>query len=754
MIENIKQKILQLDGGEFQNLCNSYLYKKGYCNIMSLGSQAGTKKTTKGTPDTYFLTSGGKYVFTEYTAQQSALFRKIKDDLVKCLDVSKTNIPHDKIAEIIYCHTSSSITPAQDDEVRTLCENVGINLDLIGIDKLAEEMRLFHHDLTRDFLQISLSTGQIQTCDEFVKNYNSNKMSAPLDTEFLFREQELTDIDEAFQKVDVVILSGAAGSGKTRLALHYAQTNAENHKEKLLCLRSNAEPLFEDLRISMNIPGKYFLMIDDANQLSGLKHVIEYTTKKASGYSVKILITVRDYAIDKVKNHIREIASFDTVKVDVFSDEEIKTIVESSLGIKNANYLNRIVKIAEGNARLAVIAGKIACDANRLDSIHDASQLYEDYYWGCLQENQLIIDNKLLISATIVAFLEVIQLEQLDILNPIFESCKMSREDFIENIQTLHEKELMDICHDKVVKFSEQCLSNYLLKCTFYDKKLLSLPLMIRSCYQAHKERTIFSINTMLNVFRNEDLHKFVELEVKHLWDELSKEDVPWFFDFVKVFFRVNPTATLLLLKNKVEAGNAVLLDSKDIDFETGKNHQSVNNDIIEILSGFADMDELSIALDLFFQHYLKRPDLAIDFYHATNRGFGVTRRSFDSDFYTQRILFEKIKEHSNDWKQKSITLLFLEIAKEFLQITFTPSEKGRKKHSITLYTIPLTLSTGVETYRSLIWRALRDVCEMGIYKDRVLKILNSYPGGIVKGDNTKYVLEFDMPFILDSPKF
>lgn len=213
-IETIKQKILQLDAGSFQNLCDSYLYKIGYPNIVSLGGEPGTQKTTLGTPDTYFITANGKYVFVEYTTQRTKLFAKIRNDLEKCLDTAKTGVPHDKISEIIYCHTSSNLTPFQDSEVKTLCEDVGIKLTVIGIDKLAEDIYLFHHNLSRDFLGISISTNQIQSYDEFIISYNSNKMAAPIDTKFLFREKEFQDIGDAYLKVDVVILSGSAGTGK------------------------------------------------------------------------------------------------------------------------------------------------------------------------------------------------------------------------------------------------------------------------------------------------------------------------------------------------------------------------------------------------------------------------------------------------------------------------------------------------------------------------------------------------------------
>lgn len=61
-LESIKGKILELEAGIFQNLCNAYLSRIGYPNIVALGSQAGTNKTTPGTPDTYFPDNNGKYI--------------------------------------------------------------------------------------------------------------------------------------------------------------------------------------------------------------------------------------------------------------------------------------------------------------------------------------------------------------------------------------------------------------------------------------------------------------------------------------------------------------------------------------------------------------------------------------------------------------------------------------------------------------------------------------------------------------------
>ncbi|MBU9736111.1 ATP-binding protein [Lachnospiraceae bacterium ASD5720] len=744
-IESIKQKILQLDAGSFQNLCDSYLYKIGYPNIVSLGGEAGTRKTTLGTPDTYFVASNGKYVFVEYTTQKASLFVKIKNDLEKCLNTSKTGVPHDKISEIIYCHTSSNLTPVQDSEVKALCEDVGIKLTVIGIDKLAEDIYLFHHNLSRDFLGISISTDQIQSCDDFINRYNSNRMAAPIDTKFLFREKEFRNIGDAFLKADVVILNGSAGTGKTRLALHYVKNHPDTNNEKVYCIHSNALPIYEDLKLFIDDPGNYFLFIDDANQLSGLQHIIRYVTMKPEGYNVKILITVRDYALQKVINDVREITSYETIKINVFTDDEIKKLLKTSLGILNQDYHERIIRIAEGNARIAILAGKVACNLNRLDSINDVSQLYEDYYGYSLEDNQLLVNNHICIAAGIVAFLEAIHLEHIDAFLPILQEKGLNRDEFIENIRMLHEQEIVDICNDKAVHFSEQCLSNYLLKYVFFDKKLLSLSEMIKVCFQSYRERTVSSVNTLLNIFRNEALFDFVKKEIKILWDELSTEESPVFFEFVKVFFRINPTETLLILQNKIETEKGVICEWHNIDTEKGKNYQNVTNDILKILGGFAYMTDLPTACDLFFQYYFKRLDLYMEFYHAVNLYFGINKDSIRYDFCTQITFLEKIIEYSDDWKQESVVILFLEIAENFLKLHFSPAEEGRK-NTITIYQIPLAISEGVEKYRKLIWESLSFLCETEKYRVKVRKILSSY-GGTVE-DISIPVLQFDLKYI------
>lgn len=745
----IKDRIQKLEAGSFQNLCNAYLYlsKEGYKNIVALGGQAGTNKTTKGTPDAYFISPNGKYVFVEYTTQRTKLVKKIEEDISKCLDESKTEIPYDEIEEIIYCHTSSDIKPADDRGLKNICAGAGIKLTLIGIDKLAKDLYHLYSGLCKEFLGIPIDTNQVMDLDDFVKDYNSNKLVAPINTEFLFREAEIAEIDKAFDKSNIVILSGVAGSGKTRLALHYAKKHQKETGSKLYCVSNKALPIYEDLKLSLNNPGNYIIVVDDANQLAGLQHVARYT-KMAQGYNVKVLITVRDYALNKVIHEIRKINSHEVVKINLLGENQIKELLERNLNITDPESQEWILNISKGNARIAVLAGRLTTRSKSLQSIKDLSQLYDDYYGTILHDEGSLFDKDVLITAGAVAFLGAVHLDYTDNIFQILASAGSSTSNFLENIRLLNEKEVVNIYNEKAVRFSDQCFANYILKHVFFDKKLISLSDTVNICFQQNTSRTVFTINTLLNVFRNEDLINFVLDEIKKLWEELERKNADGFFEFVKAFFRINPTKTLIILNNKIEQLESLSVKISDEDIAQCKNHQRVDDEIIKVLGEFDGMEDLPAALDLFFTYYLKRPDLFGEFYHASNIYFGINRDAIEQNFNTQILFLEKIKEYSNDWQDENIVKLFFEVAKRLLELNFTPIEWGRK-NAVVSYNIPMVISSGVKEYREKTWQYLIEIGNIvkeSRHKEKIRGIIEGY--GDYREETSLSVMYFDLIYI------
>lgn len=523
-IVSIKQKIEQLDAGSFQVLCDAYLSREGYPNPVSLGTKAGTQKTTQGTPDTYFCLANGKYVLAEYTTQRPGLAGKIRSDLEKCFDSQLSGINNDDITEIIYCHTSSGIDAGADKSLKRYCQDKGVQLTMIGIDKLAEDISRKYPILAKEHLGLSVDTEQIQDPLDFVRQYDASALAAPLNTNFLFRENEIVRLQKAFDENNVVILSGAAGTGKTRLALEFAERFQKEHTAVKICvIHNHGLPIYDDLKQHFECPGDYFVIVDDANQLSQLDLIIEYVNKKDNGYNVRILATVRNYALQKVKADIAGIVHYSEVTLDSLSDDEIKSLVKDYLGIINRDYLNRIATIAEGNARIALIAGKVAVDANT------------------------------------------------------------------HNIES---------------------------------------------------------------------------------------------------------------------------------------------------------------ALDLFFDYYLKRPDLYIQFYHATNLYFGIKPSSLQKGFYTQIQLIQHFINYSDNWNNPFIRILFFETAKNLLQVYFSPAEAGRRGDSFVIYHFSLPTTEQAVMYRKLIWEQLLAIQGTIDSKESIRALLQDYARSVE--ESSFGLIKEDAPYICE----
>ena len=71
-VNQIQNRIRELEGGAFQKLADAYLTKIGYDRINPLGSVPGSNKVRKTTPDSLNALPNGKISFAEYKTQQVA----------------------------------------------------------------------------------------------------------------------------------------------------------------------------------------------------------------------------------------------------------------------------------------------------------------------------------------------------------------------------------------------------------------------------------------------------------------------------------------------------------------------------------------------------------------------------------------------------------------------------------------------------------------------------------------------------------
>ena len=658
MTSKIKSLILStLEGGGFQDLCDTLLCAEGYEDIFSLGMKAGTLKTTTGNPDTYFRSKSGKYIFVAYTTEQTSINKKIKEDIEKCLDQEKTGVSVKDIEKIICCHTSSTLKAGDDQALRKLCSSHGIELELYGIDRIANLLYRVYPYIAKDKLNFPIDSNQIFPIEEFIKQYdNSNGRTAPLTTTFLYRENEKKEIFEALEKEKVIIILGKAGVGKTRLALEIAKKYQKENNCRILCIKCNHLPIMEDLSRYISTAGKYLIFVDDANELVGLSHLIEYTIKDEDRYDIRIIATVRDYACKSVINEAKKLVNVKSYVISKFSNQEIQEFIKTNLKIENNDYIEQIVRIAGGNPRIAYMAGKLAIEKNDLRSIANMEELYKSYYGFFLETTTILTDLRLCLTAGIVSIFNIIDLENLDRIQDILNIVGMDKEAFTTNIHSLHSMEYVEIKSERVARISDQCLSNYMLYYVFFEKRLINFSDILRVGFRKHKNSTIKSVDILLNIFYSDKMKEYLIDEISKVWDEFKTDD-KMFGEFVRAFHIFKPEESLLYVCEKVEQAESVNIDINSLENEEREWNVDIKDDILQLLVGYKKDHGLTEAIELAVKYCMKKQDAVKLVYSLFKSYYSVNKDSYYEGYFVQNLVIDKIRENLDSPVIKKIVL-------------------------------------------------------------------------------------------------
>lgn len=716
---DIEYRIDQLDGGTFQRFCDAYLTLKGYKNQYSLGMHTGTNKTAIGNPDTYFKDKNDKYVFVMYTTQKSDFEKKLLDDIEKCFNVE--GISTDDISKIIFCHTSGRVSVGLDKKAKDICRKKGIELLLIGINELTNDVYFNYPILAEEYLDLSIDTGQIMPLDRFICNHDKVEIAAPLETKFCLREKELKEAKALLEEKNILIILGLPGVGKTRFSLKLCEELKEEENAKVLCIRSNGLNLHNDIAFLVRKNEKYVLFVDDINEFKDFKSILDFLVKKDIDF--KMIATVRNYAFENMKKIINEFFRFNLLKLDLFKSEEIEKIINENYEIKNCTCIDMIIDISKGNARLAMLLAKIVKNDKKIKPISSIDELYGCYY--SKQIDFLHEKETLLVSLGIVSFIECIELNCLDKLDDIFKVANIEKKQFRKDMDTLYELELVNIFDGKIVKIIDQAFGDYLIKYIFIDKKIISFKDMIKIYFFIDTERTIYICNTIMNVFADKELETFVKNEIISIWDEI-KSDKEKFKIFFKSFYIIRPIETLVLLNEEIEKMSVEEYDVSCIKFKNNENLDTINDYIISILAGFKDTQNLSEAVDLLFKYYKKKPRIFKDFYIVCTRYWGIDHTSDRNNYYSIKMVIEKLNDFIGNNFQDNNIFLFIKIAEYYLKLGFSSTELCRER-TIRIWNIPLSCTDLIIELRKSLWENLCKIYIRDKFKIDIENILMKY---------------------------
>ena len=743
-LNEIQKKLSEIDATKFHKLVDVYLNKKYKYTIHSTGTKMGEDKPRKGTPDSLVTLENGQYIFIEYTTQKTNIREKFLDDIKKCLDETKTKIEAKKIDKIILACNSS----LQSEDIEALKQQCDfISCKILTNSTLSYDLNNSFSIIAKDFLGIEVDTGQILDEDDFVKVYDSSKYTTPLDIEFKFREQESKDIFSMIDTSSVVLITGKTGVGKTKLALETGMQYAREKKYVFKCILERGGNIFDDIKSYFNEDTPFLIFIDDANRIhTALTYLKEYYSDKLTRGSIKLILTVRDYAKTKVIENLSKI-DFKQVEIKEFKDEEIRELVKSQYDIQNTDYLERIENLSKGNPRLALMIAKIAKEKNTLESINNILNVYDEYFSNIFKESN-IVDDTLKVAA-IISFFRVVDKSnetQMDLICNVF---KIDTEAFWKHAHELHEEELCDFYENEVVKISDQVVSTYLFYNSVFQKKLLSIDIFIKNLFFDYPKRMNDVLIPMMHSFNMEEIQKELQPAIDDLWtNNIShKENIMLLMQY---FWYMKETNTLIYCKEYIDLLEKETIEIDSYEFvETNNFYQ--DNDLLVILSHFINSYEsFKVALQLILEYFERQPSTLKDFMlPLLTKTFSYSLESHKRGYYFENILLDELWEKSQQGKNILITKLYLEVVKYYLKIE-VDTYRSQGEYTVSFIHFSIYKTEELETLRQTIWKNIFELYTNLEFQNKIINVINKYISDIQYSQmSNDDILAFDSLYLL-----
>jgi hypothetical protein len=724
----IQDRLLELDPAGFQRLAEAYLATHGYDRINSFGLVLGADKTASGTPDTFVTLPNGKYVFAEHTTQQTGVHGKFLDDLGKCFNEVKTGIPVGLIEEIVLMHTSR-MSPEEEHGLAAVCRSHGVRLSIFGPGTLANDLYLKYPGLARDFLGVAVDTGQIVGLDEFVASYDKSAIATPLNTGFRYREDEVGAVDAALDTGDLVILSGRPGVGKSRLALEACRRFAARLPEcKVRGITYHGVDLIEDLRVHFAPPGDYLVFVDDANRVSGFDHVLRFLHDGDAGGRFKVVATVRDYALDLVRELAAPYGGGVVIELGPLTDEQITSIVGDEFEIRNHLYLERIARIAAGNPRLAVMAARLAVASNTLESIYDVSALYDTYFASIRQDLEDLSSSQLLKVSAAIALFRVIDktdVETMDLVRVVF---GVTPEAFWEAVRRLHELETVDLYEEEVVRVSDQVLASYLFYLAVFRERVVDVAALLERLFPAHRHRIVDALNPVLDAFGGKGVVDRLRPFVVDAWRRREAAgDETDVLHFSEVFWFIDQTRALRIARDSINA----IAPAVDVapTILSGRVDSSIPSpSVLGVLRALSCGEEGThrTAVELLVEYARRCPAESATVAHVLEEDFGFRQTSYTIGYRAERAVIDVLWQLAREGTDEFASRLFMHVAARFLRIHFkTTRSKG--DWSIVITDFDLVPTPELFGLRAAIWERLFVLHSLPGLRHAVVGVLEKY---------------------------
>ncbi|WP_299122993.1 hypothetical protein [uncultured Winogradskyella sp.] len=742
MITRIEAALKECNGDVFANLSRQYLVYR-YSHVFPTGFVLGKEKSKIGTPDN-FIPIGDYYIYNEITTKTDNILSKLKADISHCF--KQTDVPKDGIVKIILiCNSVIDVSDYDDLKKHLSTYSKETKLEVLSIKNFANQIFKNYPSLARK-LGLPIDTWQILEMPEFIEEYQKSKFATTLLNKFYNRETELSEGLESLNTKDILILTGAAGTGKTKFAIELIRiflAKYDNYHPKVI--RANGVlNLWDDLQNFLLPDVDYIILVDDANRLkSNLDYLINFKNKRTGKGKLKIILTIRNYVLHEI-GHLLDKPT--TIYFEVFQREELKKILQSNDFNINDYWADRIWEISKGNPRLAVMAAE-AGNKGELEKLNNPAQIMHEYFSSVRETVDKFEDQELLKVMGILSLFRTIDFSNTDQIKEIEHYFGIDKEKLQIHLKTLFKIEIADELFN-AYKIADQILGEYLIFLIFLKEKTIPFTKLLEIYF--HKDAGFglgWILIQQINNFNFKEVFSLVQTDIKESWKNRGGNRIA--LPFIKDFYCFIPIETLSFISEMIEKEPKV--DYNGFNFEIwNKNHlNSYGDKQIDLLLKFQNLrkEHFNLSLNVLLEYCLRSEQRFQKFLKACVQSFVMSKNSFYHDYSTQtelfKFLFKKLKEN-----EIFISKLILFIAPTFLKDTFRATTSYGKEISIGTYAV--FLSEEQIKLRNNLWEFIFSKYSNDSLKSSVQKCILEYTQNLSYHEKNEDVILHDKDLILN----
>lgn len=743
-IKQIEAALKAINQARFQDLINHFLHIQGNIFIGAPGSVVAKEKTSKGAPDSFFI-HGDKFVFVECTTLEKlgnskTFLEKLESDIEHCFEEEKTGIKKEEIEKIILaCTDKISTDDFKQLKTKVYDYNSNTSLEVLDIQNLPMHIYDFP-GLAEQYLGVEIVKGEIYNLPDFLIK-TTKSLQPSLTNEFVGREEELKQSLDFLKNVDILLLSGSAGVGKSKLAVNILSEVSKDSYIPIV-IQSSAVPLWDDFIHLFQNGKNYIILFDDANKsIQNLSYLLDFIQRPKTN-KLKVVITSRDYVKQQVSQRLSNF-KYKEIVIDKLKDKEIGEIILKALPNLqyNPDIKRKIIDLAKGNARVALMATYSVVPNAETNYLSSPVLLYEKYFEKIAEEIEVFSKTITLQALAVVSFFGVLDRNDIDINKILKEHFDIDWDELWVTILELHKNEILDVHSNEIVKVSDQVLATFAFYKCFIDSNsaVIDYGKWISTFIKSHPSRIK---NTLIDGNNTFTYHHIRDLVLPHLNKVISNENENEFlYSFYSVFWFYKGYDTLIFLKLWV----AILPSENQTEqliFNYTHNNYTTPTKYFELLINFWNHPNelLKPALELGIELVAKQTSRLPEVLKFINDYFSYKWEDVQYGYQRQNILLNVLlsEKRSNVHKQIA-TGTFLNISEKLLGWHFT--EFGTTKGlEFTIYNFDLYNSPELLELRNKILEGVYSLWNENFEQSNKILQKVIFPGGDI--DKQIYIAE------------